>query len=51
MILGGMASFSHEPQIDDLLNILKDAVHCKKNKNVDILHLSSQICRRIHGKN
>ena len=43
-------SMSNEPDVDDLLNIMKDAVHCKKNKNVDILHLASQICRRVHGK-
>merc|ERR1711988_1004925 len=42
-------SMSNEPDVDDLLNIMKDAVHCKKNKNVDILHLASQICRRLHG--
>ena len=42
---------SNEADVDDLLNIMKDAVHCKKNKNVDILHLASQICRRMHGKN
>ena len=41
---------SNEADVDDLLNIMKDAVHCKKNKNVDILHLASQICRRMHGK-
>ena len=41
---------SNEPDVDDLLNIMKDAVHCKKNKNVDILHLASQICRRLHGE-
>merc|ERR1712098_51164 len=40
---------SNEPDVDDLLNIMKDAVHCKKNKNVDILHLASQICRRLQG--
>ena len=40
---------SNEADVDDLLNIMKDAVHCKKNKNVDILHLASQICRRMHG--
>ena len=43
-------SMSNEPDVDDLLNIMKDAVHCKKNKNVDILHLASQICRRLHGE-
>ena len=41
---------SNEADVDDLLNIMKDAVHCKKNKNVDILHLASQICRRLHGE-
>ena len=46
----GFSSVSNEPDVDDLLNIMKDAVHCKKNKNVDILHLSSQICRRVQGK-
>jgi len=43
------SSMSNEADVDDLLNIMKDAVHCKKNKNVDILHLASQICRRMHG--
>ena len=47
----GFSSMSNEADVDDLLNIMKDAVHCKKNKNVDILHLASQICRRMHGKN
>lgn len=43
--------YSNEPQIDDLLAILKNEVHNRKNKNVDILHLSSNIVRRLMGKN
>lgn len=29
---------------------LKVAVHSNKNKNVEILHLASQICRKVKGK-
>ena len=42
--------YSNEPQIDDLLAILKNEVHNRKNKNVDILHLSSNIVRRLMGE-
>ena len=41
---------SNEPQIEDLLSILKGEVNNKKSKNVDILHLSSIIVRRMSGK-
>ena len=47
--LGFSTTFANEPDVDDLLAIMKDAVHTKKNKNVDILLLASQICRRLHG--
>ena len=36
--------------VEDLLSILKNEVANKKNKNVDILSLSSQICLKLNGK-
>lgn len=42
------------PQLSTLENLveqLKGAVHTSKSKNVDILDLSSQICRRMRGNN
>ena len=44
-----MSMSPSEPQIDDLLAILKNEVHTRKNKNVDILHLASNIVRRLSG--
>ena len=38
-----------EALIDDLMSILKNEVSNKKNKNVDILSLSSQICLKLKG--
>merc|ERR1712013_286307 len=38
-----------EALIDDLMSILKNEVSNKKNKNVDILSLSSQICYKLGG--
>jgi len=38
-----------EALIDDLMSILKNEVSNKKNKNVDILSLSSQICLKLNG--
>ena len=37
----------NEQEVEDLLAILKNEVHTKKNKNVDNLHLSSNIVRRL----
>ena len=36
--------------VEDLLSILKNEVANKKNKNVDILSLSSQICLKLNGR-
>ena len=36
--------------VEDLMSILKNEVANKKNKNVDILSLSSQICLKLNGK-
>lgn len=33
----------------DLIDKLKAAAHTNKNKNVDILHLASLICRKMKG--
>ena len=45
-----LGQLSNEPEVDDLMNILKNEVNTKKNKNVDILHLANYICRRLTGK-
>lgn len=34
----------------ELMDKLKIAVHANKHKNVDILQLSSQICRKVKGQ-
>ena len=39
-----------EPQIEDLLSILKNEVHNRKNKNVEVLQLAENITRRMNGK-
>ena len=49
LLLGISMCTSHEPQVEDLLAILKHEVSTKKNKNVDVLHLASQIVRRLSG--
>ena len=41
--------YSNEPDVSDLLSILKGEVSNKRNKNVDVLQLSSQIVRRLSG--
>ncbi|KAJ8866130.1 hypothetical protein PR048_033654 [Dryococelus australis] len=38
-----------QPSLADLVDNLKTSVHSRQNKNVDILHLSAQICRRMKG--
>jgi len=40
---------NEESLIDDLMSILKNEVSNKKNKNVDILSLCSQICLKLKG--
>ncbi|KAK2585459.1 hypothetical protein KPH14_010118 [Odynerus spinipes] len=45
--LGTKSALSHT--LADMMSNLKKAVHAKVNKNVEILQLSSQICRRMRG--
>ncbi|KAL2726566.1 inositol polyphosphate-4-phosphatase type I A isoform X1 [Vespula squamosa] len=45
--LGTKSALSHT--LADMMLNLKTAVHAKVNKNVEILQLSSQICRRMRG--
>ena len=47
---GQFSSGNDEALIEDLLSILKNEVGNKKNKNVDILSLSSQICLKLNGE-
>ena len=49
-IITGTSTYHNEPVIEDLLSILKNEVSNRKNKNVEILHLASNICRRMQGK-
>jgi hypothetical protein len=39
-----------QPTLAELVESLRVAVHTKQSKNVDVLHLSSRICRRMKGK-
>ena len=39
-----------EALIDDLMMILKKEVSGRRNKNVDILNISSLICNKLSGK-
>ncbi|XP_076809850.1 inositol polyphosphate-4-phosphatase type I A-like isoform X2 [Clavelina lepadiformis] len=41
--------FSEQRPLMDLLNSLSVSVKSKKNKNVEILQLSAEICRRMNG--
>ncbi len=45
-----MSLCPNEPDVEDLLAILKNEVGTKKNKNVDVLQLAEQIVRRLAGK-
>ena len=47
---GQFSVVDDEAQVDDLMSILKNEVGNKRNKNVDILSLASQICLRLNGK-
>jgi len=46
----GFSTYQTEPDIEDLLSILKSEVNNKKNKNVEVLHLVCNITRRLNGK-
>ena len=41
--------YETEPVVDDLLSILKNEVHNRKNKNVEVLQLAENITRRMNG--
>ncbi|KAK7792356.1 hypothetical protein R5R35_009959 [Gryllus longicercus] len=38
-----------QPSLADLMENLRVVVHTKQSKNVDVLHVSSRICRRMKG--
>lgn len=40
---------AHSAALAELMEKLKTAVHANKNKNVEVLHLASQICRKVKG--
>jgi hypothetical protein len=46
----GPACAPLQPTLAELVESLRVAVHAKQSKNVDVLHLSSRICRRMKGK-
>lgn len=46
----GKTANNDEALIDDLMNILKREVSSRRNKNTDILNLSSIICHKLSGK-
>ena len=39
-----------EPLVEDLLSILKNEVHNRKNKNIEALQLAENITRRMNGR-
>ncbi|KAJ9586081.1 hypothetical protein L9F63_020278, partial [Diploptera punctata] len=45
----GPACAPLQPSLAELVESLRLAVHTKQSKNVDVLHLSSRICRRMKG--
>ncbi|XP_069701186.1 inositol polyphosphate-4-phosphatase type I A isoform X3 [Periplaneta americana] len=45
----GPACAPMQPSLAELVESLRQAVHTKQSKNVDVLHLSSRICRRMKG--
>jgi hypothetical protein len=46
----GPACSPLQPTLAELVESLREAVHAKQSKNVDVLHLSSRICHRMKGK-
>jgi hypothetical protein len=46
----GPACAALQPTLAELVECLRLAVHTRQCKNVDVLHLSSRICRRMKGK-
>ena len=49
LFLGG-SSLELEPLVEDLVSILKNEVHNRKNKNVEVLQLAQNITRRMNGR-
>jgi inositol polyphosphate-4-phosphatase len=45
----GPACAALQPNLAELVECLRLAVHTRQSKNVDVLHLSSQVCRRMKG--
>lgn len=50
IFLLGKVPINDEALIDDLMMILKKEVASQRNKNVDILNISSLICHKLSGK-
>ena len=50
MLFAGKIQNNDEALIDDLMMILRKEVGSRKNKNVDILNISSLICNKLSGK-
>ena len=46
----GKIANNDEALIDDLMHILKREVSSRRNKNTDILTLSSMICNKLSGR-
>ena len=46
----GKVPINDEALIDDLVMILKKEVASQRNKNVDILNISSLICHKLSGR-
>jgi hypothetical protein len=44
-----MNGAGYNPPLSSLVEELKTAVHTKKSKNVEILHLAASICRAMKG--
>ncbi|KAK4877541.1 hypothetical protein RN001_010047 [Aquatica leii] len=46
---GRLSASSSQRALGDLVDDLKTSVHSSKSKNVEVLHLSAQICRQMKG--
>lgn len=36
--------------LSEMIDVLRTTVHSKQSKNVQILHLSAKICRKVKGE-
>lgn len=41
----------HRTSVGELMDSLKDSLHCNKSKNVEILQIVAKVCRRLKGRN